>query len=314
MESPIFAAQVSEGLQNGGLNVPLTTVPTLSEFDPDSMVGATRYRHTLENGAHFDSLLVNKVADILVVSFHGATDREKNTLPRFERLRSFLEYDVSSMYFADPALWLNHKNYFQLAWFTGWEGFDAQRVAAEWAVKAAKTVGATRILFTGASGGGFVALQVSALVPGSLALAFNPQTSIYGYLANGYAWGAQKNYRNVVWPNFDAPEVGPDADWTAGLDDRVSALRRYSKPTANHVLYATNTLEFHHEQHYLPFMDAVDAGGNSARVHTFTYEHTEQHTPPGPQHFSGALQEALQMIRALPPVFSYENAARTGIQ
>ena len=200
METPIFAAQLSEELQGGGQNAPITTVNSIESFEPDSALGASRYRHTLDNGAHFDALLVNKRADVLVVSFHGATDREKNTLPRFERLRSFLGHDVSSMYFADPALWINHKNYFQLAWFTGWEGFDAQRVAAEWALKAARAIGATRILFTGASGGGFVALQVSALIPGSVALSFNPQTSIYGYLALGYAWGAQKNYRNVVWP------------------------------------------------------------------------------------------------------------------
>lgn len=304
METPIFAAQLSEELQDGGLNAPITTVDSIESFDPDSALGAARYRHTLDNGAHFDALLVNKRADVLVVSFHGATDREKNTLPRFERLRSFLGYDVSSMYFADPSLWINHKNYFQLAWFTGWEGFDAQRAAAEWVVKAADAIGATRILFTGASGGGFVALQVSALVPGSVALSFNPQTSIYGYLALGYAWGAQKNYRNVVWPELDAPEVGPEADWTAGLDDRVSALRRYAKPTENHVLYATNTLEFHHEQHYKPFMEAAEAGGNTGRVHTFEYQHSTQHTPPGPVHFSEAVEEALQMVRDLPPALS----------
>ena len=306
METPIFAAQLSEELQGGGQNAPITTVNSIESFEPDSALGASRYRHTLDNGAHFDALLVNKRADVLVVSFHGATDREKNTLPRFERLRSFLGHDVSSMYFADPALWINHKNYFQLAWFTGWEGFDAQRVAAEWALKAARAIGATRILFTGASGGGFVALQVSALIPGSVALSFNPQTSIYGYLALGYAWGAQKNYRNVVWPELDAPEVGPDTDWTETLDDRVSALRRYSRPTANHVLYATNTLEFHHEQHYLPFMAAVEAGGNAERVHTFTYEHTDQHTPPGPKHFSDALEEAFELLHSLPPVTALE--------
>ncbi|WP_342024277.1 hypothetical protein AAE021_03550 [Arthrobacter citreus] len=293
-----------QALQDSGVNVPLFAVETLDSFDPDPVLGAAKYRHSLENGTHLDALLVNKRADVLVVSFHGATDREKNTLPRFERLRSFLDYEVSSMYFTDPALWLNHKNYFQLAWFTGWDGFDAQRSAVEWVMKAAKAIGASRILFTGASGGGFVALQVSALVPGSLALAFNPQTSIYGYLANGHAWGAQKNYRNVVWPHIDAPAVGPEMDWTTKLDDRVSALRRYSKPTANHVLYATNTLEFHHEQHYLPFISAAESGGNIERVDTFFYEHTTQHTPPGPEHFSAAMKEALSLISKLPPTDS----------
>jgi len=206
------------------------------------------------------------------------------------------------MYFADPGLWLNHKNYFQLAWFTGWDGFDAQRIAADWIVSAAKAVGASRILITGASGGGFVTLQVSALIPGSLALPFNPQTSIYGYLANGYAWGAQKNYRNVVWPDLEAPEVGPDVDWTECLDDRVSALRRYGKRTENFVLYATNTLEFHHEQHYLPFIAAAEKGGNADRVRTFEYEHTIQHTPPRPEHFRQGFLEALSLVKSLPPV------------
>lgn len=291
-------------LQDGGLNAPLKNMDDLEGFSPDPSAGAGRYRHTLENGAHFDALLVNKGADVLVVSFHGATDRDKNALPRFERLRSFLGYDVSSMYFADPSLWLNHENYFQLAWFTGWDGFDAQRAAADWAVTAAKSIGATRILFTGSSGGGFVALQVSALVPRSVALPFNPQTSIYGYLANGYAWGAQKNYRNVVWPELRAPSVGPDEDWTIGLDDRMSAIRRYSKPTANYVLYATNTLEFHHTDHYLPFMAAAAEGGNAERVHTFAYEHSAQHTPPRPEHFRAGFLEAMALVESLPPAVS----------
>lgn len=288
-------------LQDSGANAPIISVADLAEFSPDPVHGATRYRHTLENGAHLDALITNKGTGPLVVSFHGALDRQKNTLPRFERMRTTLEHEVSAMFVADPALWLNDKDWFQLAWYTGWDGFDAHQVIADWAVKTAKAIGADRIMFAGSSGGGFAALQTSALVPNSLALVFNPQTSIHGYLANGDHWGAQRNYRRVVFPELIAPEVGPDSDWTFDLGDRASALRRYSKPTENHVLYADSPNDFHHEQHYLPFMESAKLGGNADRVHTHTYEGPKGHTPPRPEQFHVAMKEALALIATLPP-------------
>lgn len=82
---------------------------------------------------------MNKETDVLVVRLHGALDRRKYTLPRFERMRTIISNDVSSMYFADPAL--TREENIQLAWYTGWDRFDAQQSVADWSVTAAKYIG-----------------------------------------------------------------------------------------------------------------------------------------------------------------------------
>lgn len=290
-----------DDLTEGGLNAPVHTVADIAKFRPEATPGASRYRCTLHTGEHVDALLLNKSSEVLVVTLHGATDRTKTVLPRFERVRTMNNYPVSGMWFADPALWRDEK--LSLSWYTGWDGFDAQQLIADWSMLAAAEIGANRIIFTGASGGGFAALQISALVPGSLALAFNPQTSIYGYLADNQYWGPQKYYLKTVWPEL-APD-GIDAidysvDWTGQLDDRLSSLRRYSSPLDNHVLFIINRNEFHYAHHYLPWLGAAARGGNLSRIRATEYSGGTRHNPPSQEVFSSGLQAALSWAAELP--------------
>lgn len=293
-----------DALGEGGLNAPVTEVPLFNDFSPSSDHGASRYRHTLPNGEHFEALLVNKGADVLVVTLHGATDRAKTKLPRFERVRTMGTYEVSGMYFADPALWRNDR--IQLAWYTGWSGVNGHQMIADWSLAAARAVGASRIIFTGSSGGGFAALQVSALVPGSLCLTFNPQTSVYGYLVNGTLWGAQRTYQEVVWPGFALNGVNENEDWTAALDDRLSPLRRYSKPLDNYVLFVINRNEFHYQDHYFPWLAAAARGGNLSQVRAVEYAGGTVHNPPTHDVFIKGIEQALDWVRKLPPT-SFKN-------
>lgn len=295
-----------DALSEGGLNVPVCEAPSYKDFSPPAHLGASRYRHTLPSGEHFDALLVNKGADVLVVTLHGATDRAKTKLPRFERVRTMTTYGVSSMYFADPALWRNER--IQLAWYTGWGDIDVHRMIADWSVVAAHAIGASRIVFSGASGGGFAALQVSALVPGSLCLPFNPQTSVYGYLVNGTLWGAQRTYQQVVWPGQAPNGVNENEDWTASLDDRVSPLRRYSQPLQNYVLFVINRNEFHYQDHYFPWLAAAARGGNLERVRAVEYAGGTVHNPPTQQVFSEGMDKALNWVRELPPCITSETS------
>lgn len=280
-------------------NAPRTTVLDIDAFRPHQEPGASQYRHTLPGGENLDALLINKESDTLVVTFHGALDRSKFAIPRYERLKSTDEFPVSALYIADPALWRHDA--LQLSWFTGWKEFDLPRVLADWAVKAAQSIGAARIVFTGSSGGGFAALQTSALVPGSLAVPFNPQTSVYGYLANGEFWGAQRDYARAVWPEL-APQGQPPYtdDWTITVSDRLSAIRRYAKPTLNHVLYVSNVNDFHHRDHYVPFSQSVATSPNAERVQLRAYEGSHAHNPPTPEVFRRYMQEALELIGKLP--------------
>lgn len=292
-----------EELQEGGQNAPITYVRNLEAFDPDAAPGVSRYQHTFDNGVPLDALLVNRESDVLVVSFHGALAQGTQSLPRFEWLRKIGQHDVSSLYFSDPALHL--KDTLELAWFTGWEGLDLQQVMAQWSMAAARAIGATRIVFLGSSGGGFAALQVSALVPGSLALPFNPQTSIHAYLAGGENRIPQLLYVNSVWPQLapgGADALDPNVDWSEPLGERASALRRYAHPVPNYVLYVENSNEFHYQDHYLPFLAATARGGNLPRVRVYEYQGSDGHAPPSPDHFHAALTEALEWVRTLPAV------------
>lgn len=160
-----------ENLDLFGTNAPVRKVENIFNFIPESGLGAVRYRGEIEPEVYLDAIIANKGSDILVVGLHGAVDRVKTQLPRFERLRSVLGEDVSSMFFSDASLW--KADNLQLAWYTGWEGVDEHQIVADWAVAAANAIGAKKIIFTGSSGGGFAALQISSLVPKSLSLAFN---------------------------------------------------------------------------------------------------------------------------------------------
>lgn len=148
-------------------DVPTTYVSNYKNFVPMSGLGASKYRCQLPRQTHLDAFLINKQSQVLIVALHGATDRSKK-LPRFEWMRTLRELEYSSLYFSDPCLELDEK--LQLSWYTGWNEFDLYPLLAQWITKAASTVKATKILILGSSGGGLASLQISTLIPGSVAL------------------------------------------------------------------------------------------------------------------------------------------------
>ncbi len=114
-------------------------------FLPSHGVGIYKHRASLGRGTTLDSLFVNKRSDVLVVSMHGAIQRATIRLPRFERLRTFLRTDYSSIYFGDPSLYLGEK--FSLSWFTGWHGTNVPHIIADCVQKAAYASNASKIIF-----------------------------------------------------------------------------------------------------------------------------------------------------------------------
>jgi hypothetical protein len=287
-------------IEPGGTNVPITRLSSAEDFNPTSAAGASRYAAPLPDGQLLEALLVNKGSDLLVVSLHGATDRGKYSLPRFEWLRSLLETEFSAFYPSDPTLGL--RDDLQLAWYTGSADVDLYPILAEWAGRAADAVGAKGIIFLGSSGGGLASLQVSTYIPGSMALPFSCQTSIANYLVNGTQMGAQRTYVEVVMPHL-APEDGvwslqPDEDWSVPLRERSSALVRYGHPQQNLVHYVQNSRDYPHmEQHYQPFRDVIESGPNKDRVRFDLYEGPEAHNPPWPDIFNSRLHDAAAWLR-----------------
>lgn len=285
-----------------GWNAPLRVVENAFQFSPDPCDGAVRYRAELAPGIPIDALVANKGSEVLIVGLHGAVNRTTTELPRFERLRSILDLDVSSMYFSDPSLWKSDA--LQLSWYTGWDELDGHQLIAYWAVAAAQAVGAKRIIFTGSSGGGFAALQIASLVPNSLAVAFNAQTDIAQYRVNGESYGVQRLYVETVWPQiaatFQTAKDIEDSSWAEGVGERLSAVKRYSRPTSNYVFFIQNTDEFHAEDHFRPFLEAAAHGGNLDRIKTSVYEGGPIHNPPTQRIFDENIRKAVAWSETLP--------------
>lgn len=289
----------ADSIDAGATNVPVTEAAANQPFAPTSVLGASRYSAVLPGGLPLDALLVNKDSDLLVVSLHGATDRSKYQLPRFEWLRSLLTTEFSSLYFSDPTL--HHREDLELAWYTGSANLDLYPLLADWACSAADAVGAKGIIFLGSSGGGLAALQVATYVPGSMALPFSCQTSIANYLINGTLMGAQRRYVETVMPHL-APNgpwsLTPDEDWSVPLGSRSSALVRYSQHQPNLVYYVQNNNDYAHvEQHYRPFREVIEAGPNNENVRFLIYEGPAAHNPPAPNVFHEQLDNAARWLR-----------------
>lgn len=280
-------------LDEGGANAPVNSFAVLENFqESDAPVGngAARLQSEIRQGINLDALVANKSTDILVVAFHGATNRANTTLPRFEWLRTILDLDVSSAYFSDPTLLLDHE--MQLSWYTGWEGVDVHQRIANEITKIAVTVGAKKVILTGSSGGGFAALQISALIPDSIAVPFNAQTAVNAYRVNGVSWNVQHHYVKTVWPKISATLTPPGnvegGGWDKGVDDRLSAVRRYATKRPNRVYMIQNEEEFHYDQHFLPFLRSALASGNDVRPST--NKEGARHAPHSKEIFRAELQ------------------------
>lgn len=281
--------QVSE-LDAQALNAPQTLVE--STFSPDKREGVVKYRKRFSNSTRLDALVLNKHSDVLVVSFHGALMRKKYHLPRFEWLSTLRNAPFSSMFVSDPSLHLSKT--LQLAWFTGWREVDIHKLIAEWAQRVAEASGASRIIFTGSSGGGFASLQTSHYVPGSIAAPFNAQTDIAAYLVAGSKYTAQLQYLEAVWPDVYSKlknKTEPEPEWKLFIDDRVSAVDRYRTGMNNYIYFTQNTNDFHYENHFAPLKQAILRSHNHGRFVENLYEGEHSHRPPSKERFLASLMK-----------------------
>lgn len=127
-------------------------VGSLEEISAPPNVGVSKFSAPVATGEALRVMVVNKASEVLVVALHGATNRAKKELPRFEWFRTLRGEAVSSMYVSDPLLEADPT--LELAWYVGRFSYDLHASLAGLIERTAKSVGARRVVILGSSGGG----------------------------------------------------------------------------------------------------------------------------------------------------------------
>lgn len=171
-------------------------------------------------------------SDVLVVSLHGALNRSKTQLPRFERVRSLTALGVNVLAVADPTLDLHPD--LSLGWYLGTRTVDLHETIARVVSIIREQIGSRRTIMLGSSGGGFAALHLAAFLPDATALVMNPQTDVSRY-----------------HPRFSRRALdlifGVENERTESIRRRISVSERYaSARDVGRIRYVANRGDVHH--------------------------------------------------------------------
>ncbi|MGV0361493.1 hypothetical protein ACUY2X_05270 [Corynebacterium minutissimum] len=197
--------------------------------------------------AFMDLLVENRGADTTIVLFHAAINPAGTSLPVFIGRQLVDTIDANLIYVSDPSL--DHGT--PIGWFTGDENRAFQEDLTQCLGHLEKNLHpdisttelGRRMVFFGASAGGFAALYYSWRFTGSLAIVSNPQTHIGRYLEPQV-----KVYRQKCWSGRKLSETTMTFD----------LVEQYSQGFGNYVAYLQNRRdELHYSQHFLPWSEAA---------------------------------------------------------
>lgn len=176
--------------------------------------------------------------DRLVVYFHGAIDRTRRPMPHFVTHDPLLSGSAHQLSLCDPSVLMDDQ--LTATWFAGHREFPLQKLLPSFFERAAAFLKVSRVVFVGASSGGFAALYYSAKLPGSVAVACNPQIILRRY-------GLALRYLERSWPGCSDSEL-PDVDLRA----------IYSIPFANSLVLLQSSGDRRHlHNHSAPFLEAL---------------------------------------------------------
>lgn len=181
-----------------------------------------------------------------VVFFHGATLGSVD-LPWHPGRRVMEGIRANRLTVSDPTLALDDSYTLTLSWYVGSSTQPQLQYFLERVFRRVLEVtGIEQVIFTGGSGGGFAALEMSRRFPGSIAMVMNPQSSV-----GRYNPGAVNRYLKLGWGGAKSLEdISPYA-----THDLVDAYQ----PVMHHtVAYVQNTRDTHHiKNHQIPFLEKV---------------------------------------------------------
>lgn len=178
----------------------------------------------------------------LVISFHGALNRETRELPFFQ---AFLPIDVCQIAISDPTL--NASDAVTMGWYLGADGWDLPAKLSQMIRQIGQTLGASRRIYVGASSGGFAALLYSSMDESSVVVAANPQTHLAHYQNASF-----DTFMRDCWPSCETID-------DLGQLMPLSMCDVYSKVVRNRVIYIQSSGDLNHvKNHYIPFSAALN--------------------------------------------------------
>lgn len=282
--SPLITWSHVEPLVHEFYGVPIRTVREVSgEVDR----GLDRQMLSIDNGQLVAPFLLSTLGSgrTLRVMFHGATDRSRNALPRFERMRSMEQGSSGPVLFvSDPCLDLDASQI--LTWYAGDEGLNLHELIAQQTKAYADELGCDRILFVGNSGGGFAALQCASYLPDAAVVTFNPQIQVDRYVPR-----IARTAQEVL---FGSQSVSGDTD----LAPRMDLIERYRRISfRKRVFFVQNTGdEMHYEHHCKPFADAWSTFGDASDLRLHTPYLGAGHRVPPPDQYMELVEEGEQFV------------------
>ncbi len=235
---------------------------------------------TLDLGAlTLPTLYSPGTSPVLTVLLHGALDRAKTTLPRFERVRTHAAFGGPVLAIGDPTLDLDRG--LRLGWYLGTKPLDLPVVIAEWVRAVAEGCGARDIVVAGGSGGGFAAMHVASMLEGSTVFAVNPQTDLDGY------------FPRLVRPALDAVFGTGSAP-----RERTSVLDRVRATGASfRLFYVQNSGDrVHVERHRDPFLRELHEQRGSVEVRSVVIDSGPGHVGPKPAEYERLWRECIDML------------------
>lgn len=256
---------------------PSYSVPVRTTLDsrtvPDGLEGS--FVWSVDLGQLVPSAYVHDApGDILTVYCHGATDRAKFTMPRYERLRSMSSLDLGPvLFFSDPCLDLDSRMI--LSWYVGTEDLDLHREMAQMIDSYARSRGIEKVLLVGNSGGGFAALQLGAYLKGTRVVSFNPQIQVDNYVP--------RIAETAHWSLFGRESVSDDETQAPRMD----LIKRYKQIDFDQdALLIQNPGDDHHyKDHFLPFTREFSGSTGRDKLRTLTPYLGPGHRVPSPNEY-----------------------------
>jgi hypothetical protein len=196
-------------------------------------------------------LRIEPGADRIFIMLHGAIRRHVKPLPVFSRWNWGKVLKGHVLAVCDPTLYLGRM---ELGWYlgTGFKHAIPGLVAIAEEARRKLDVKEGRQIFYGSSGGGFAAINaVSMIGAQGRAIAINPQIDLLKY---------HPRHVNLLARALGRPKK--PFDWNSIPSDRTNALDAYmdacERGQRPGVVIAQNTTDdFHLENHYPEFIDAV---------------------------------------------------------